>query len=97
MRVYQPTYAAVSNDPTAGISDLFAVIINEHLLPNEPYDPANYEAQKFDPLEEDCTVEHICDFVVEYINSDVLVRCGCSSYTCVGLTNHRAFYLTDSW
>lgn len=85
------------NVSTAGFSDLFAVIINEHLLPNEPYDPANYEPHKFNPLEQDCTVEDICDFVVEYINSDVLVRCDYTFGTRLGLTIYRAFYLTDFW
>lgn len=58
--------------------DLFAVIVNDSLLPSELHFPANYEPQKPQLLEEDCTVNHICDFVVEYINSDVLVRGRCA-------------------
>lgn len=56
-------------------SDLFAVIKNDSLLPSEVAEPASYESAGTYTLEEDrdCTVEDICDFVVEYINSDVLV------------------------
>lgn len=53
--------------------DLFAVIKNESLLPSIVHDPANYAPLTPTLLDEPCNVGHICDFVVEYINSDVLV------------------------
>ncbi|KAF6763911.1 RNA dependent RNA polymerase-domain-containing protein [Ephemerocybe angulata] len=52
--------------------DEFAVITDPSLLPNEHFDAANYEPPNFEPWERDCEVEDICDFFVEYINSDVL-------------------------
>jgi RNA-dependent RNA polymerase len=52
---------------------MFAVIKNDSLLPNEAADPANYDSAGTYTLDQDSTVEDICDFVVEYINSDVLV------------------------
>jgi len=36
--------------------------------------PANYEPLGTLELDRDTTVEDICDFIVEYINSDLLVR-----------------------
>lgn len=35
--------------------------------------PMNYESMGTHALERDVTVDDICDFVVDYINSDVLV------------------------
>ncbi|RXW18615.1 hypothetical protein EST38_g7238 [Candolleomyces aberdarensis] len=54
--------------------DLFAVIKNDSLLPSEAADPASYESAGTYTLpdDRDSTVEDICDFIVEYINSDVL-------------------------
>ncbi len=34
----------------------------------------HHTAHSYKELEEDSTVEDICDFIVEYIHSDVLVR-----------------------
>ncbi|KAJ3544083.1 hypothetical protein NMY22_g2912 [Coprinellus aureogranulatus] len=75
--------------------DLFAVIINDSLLPSELHLPANYEPQKFEPLEEDCTIGHIADFVVEYINSDVLVRHLCPNTLVLRTTQAVQGLLSD--
>ena len=53
--------------------DMFSVICHGPLLPNTFEDAANYESCGTKELDRDSTVEDICDFVVEYINSDVLV------------------------
>lgn len=44
----------------------------ELLTPNNEI-PAAYPPGETLTLDRDCEVEDICDFVVEYINSDVLV------------------------
>jgi len=54
-------------------SDIFCVIYEETLLPTSMEDPATYESAGTLTLDRECTVEDICDFVAEYINSDVLV------------------------
>jgi hypothetical protein len=49
---------------------------NPGLLPSVQTDPADEQASDPWTLEEgreDATVEDICDFIVEYINSDVMV------------------------
>ncbi|KAG6878981.1 hypothetical protein C0992_006116 [Termitomyces sp. T32_za158] len=52
--------------------DQFSVILYEPLLPSDAEDAANYEHAETRTIERDSTVEDICDFIVEYINSDVL-------------------------
>ncbi|GLB34759.1 putative RNA polymerase [Lyophyllum shimeji] len=52
--------------------DQFAIICYEPLLPSEIEKPAAYNSVGTFKLDRDSTVEDICDFVVEYINSDVL-------------------------
>lgn len=49
-------------------------------------------------LERESTVEDICDFIVEYINSDVLVRNFNREIYCAinWVILRRAYYLTDS-
>ena len=49
---------------------------NPKLLPTLECEPAEYDPVEIRKVEWDSTVEDICDFFVEYINSDVLV---CSS------------------
>jgi RNA-dependent RNA polymerase len=56
------------------LSDLFSVICHDLLLPTTFEDAASYKSCGTREIERDSTVEDICDFVVEYINSDVLVR-----------------------
>ncbi|KAH6918359.1 RNA dependent RNA polymerase-domain-containing protein [Coprinopsis sp. MPI-PUGE-AT-0042] len=52
--------------------DLYAVIQNADLLPPSPAEPADYASAGTKTLDRDSTVHDICDFIVEYINSDVL-------------------------
>ncbi|KAF5386830.1 hypothetical protein D9615_001534 [Tricholomella constricta] len=52
--------------------DLFSVICYEPLLPSDTDEPAAYKSAGTFTIERDSTVEDICDFIVEYINSDVL-------------------------
>lgn len=54
-------------------SDQFSVIFYEPLLPSDAEEAANYEHAETWTIERDSTVVDICDFIVEYINSDVLV------------------------
>ena len=53
---------------------MFSVICHDSLLPTTFEDAASYESAGTMTIDRDSTVEDICDFVVEYINSDVLVR-----------------------
>jgi hypothetical protein len=61
------------NPSDSPCSDIFSVIYEETLLPTSMEDPATYESAGTLTLDRECTVEDICDFVAEYINSDVLV------------------------
>ncbi|KAF7311429.1 RNA-dependent RNA polymerase [Mycena kentingensis (nom. inval.)] len=53
-------------------SDLYCVINYAPLLPTSQNEPASYPDGETFTLDRDSTVEDIADFVVEYINSDVL-------------------------
>ena len=53
--------------------DLYAIIKNPTLLPTVHAEAANYEGVGTRTIDRDSTIEDVCDFVVEYINSDVLV------------------------
>ena len=53
---------------------MFSVICHDPLLPTTFEDAASYESVKTLEIDRDSTVEDICNFVVDYINSDVLVR-----------------------
>jgi RNA-dependent RNA polymerase len=57
-------------------SDLYDVVFHGPLLPTEHIDPAEYPPGKTRENENrrPSTVNDICDFIVEYVNSDVLVR-----------------------
>ncbi|KZT71262.1 RdRP-domain-containing protein [Daedalea quercina L-15889] len=52
--------------------DLYSIIHFGPLLPTEHADPASYEGVPGHFLDRPSTVDDICDFVVEYLNSDVL-------------------------
>ncbi|RDB21068.1 putative RNA-dependent RNA polymerase 1 [Hypsizygus marmoreus] len=52
--------------------DLFSIIFYDPLLPATVEEPADYPAGKTFTLYRDSTVDDICDFVVQYINSDLL-------------------------
>ncbi|CAK5265089.1 unnamed protein product [Mycena citricolor] len=66
------------------LSDLFSVISYSQLLPTSTDDAASYADGSTLTLDRDSTVDDICDFVVEYINSDVL-----------GLLSDRLLILAD--
>ncbi|KAF7295512.1 RNA-dependent RNA polymerase [Mycena indigotica] len=53
-------------------SDLYSVIPYSPLLPSGQVAPASYPDGETFKLERDSTVDDICDFIIEYINSDVL-------------------------
>ena len=55
--------------------DEFLVIHNPALLPFKVHEPAAYTAIGPQPLDRDSTIEDVCDFVVEYMQSDVMVCC----------------------
>jgi RNA-dependent RNA polymerase len=44
------------------------------MLPTEHVEPAEYPAGEVRTIGWESTVDDICDFIVEYINSDVLVQ-----------------------
>ncbi|KAH9843166.1 RdRP-domain-containing protein [Rhodofomes roseus] len=52
--------------------DTYSVIHYGPLLPTEHADPASYESVPPNLLNRPSTIDDICDFVVEYLNSDVL-------------------------
>ncbi|CCM00004.1 uncharacterized protein FIBRA_02029 [Fibroporia radiculosa] len=52
--------------------DLYSIIKHGPLLPTEHEDPASYLSAGTRTLDRDSTIADICDFVVEYLNSDVL-------------------------
>jgi hypothetical protein len=56
-------------------SDLYDIIFHGALLPTEQIAPASYPEgmTRTNKDGRNSTVEDICDFIVEYINSDVLV------------------------
>jgi len=54
-------------------SDTYAVIQYGDLLVPEHYDPASYPPVAPFKLDRPSTIDDVCDFIVEYINSDVVV------------------------
>ncbi|KAF9481150.1 RdRP-domain-containing protein [Pholiota conissans] len=54
--------------------DQFSIICYDPVLPVSIETAASYEPLKTKNLGRDSTVEDICDFIVEYIHSDLLVR-----------------------
>jgi hypothetical protein len=58
-------------------SDTFDIIQHPPLLPPVHTIPGTYDPVETRTLDRDSTVADICDFVVEYIRSDVLVRFSC--------------------
>ncbi|KAF9526951.1 RNA dependent RNA polymerase-domain-containing protein [Crepidotus variabilis] len=52
--------------------DLFSVICHQPLLPTSLEQPMKYDSAGTLTLEKDSTVLDICNFIVEYINSDLL-------------------------
>ena len=73
-------------------SDTFAVIQESTLLPTTHVDPANYESAGTRTIDRDSNINDICDFVVEYVNSDVLVSALTSLFSPI-INNHcRGFF-----
>ena len=68
--------------------DMFSVICYDPLLPAKVEDAASYESCGTKEIDRDSTVEDICDFIVDYINSDVLVR---QFHVVIGLVNDLIF------
>ncbi|TFK54662.1 RdRP-domain-containing protein [Heliocybe sulcata] len=64
--------------------DTFCICKDPNLLPSIHIEPAEYEAVPPREKEEDSRIEDICDFVVEYIQSDV-----------VGLLSSRHLVIAD--
>ncbi|EGN95598.1 hypothetical protein SERLA73DRAFT_162413 [Serpula lacrymans var. lacrymans S7.3] len=52
--------------------DLYEVIQHSPFLVTEHHDPAEYPAGSIFTLDRPSTIEDVCDFVVEYIHSDVV-------------------------
>ena len=71
--VYYPIVLFHDIVNNVSLRDLFSIIFHESLMPIQAEDPANYEGLGTLELDREATVEDICDFIVEYINSDVLV------------------------
>ncbi len=68
LRCYKRAYSPI-------LRDEFLVIKYSELLPTDREDPASYEGVKPRLLERESTIDDICDFFVEYMQSDVVVRC----------------------
>lgn len=69
------------------------------LLPTKSVQPLEYSENAEFNLGKDCTIDDVCDFVVEYINSDILVSFYPVNSHLQRLTTQllRAFSPTDSW
>ncbi|KAG2355838.1 RNA dependent RNA polymerase-domain-containing protein [Suillus spraguei] len=52
--------------------DLYEIIQHPPLILPDHYDPASYPSGKPFTIERPSTIDDVCDFVVEYINSDVV-------------------------
>lgn len=57
------------------LSDEFLVIKDPTLLPTTHAEPASYEGVPPRLLERESDINDICNFFVEYMQSDVVVRC----------------------
>jgi RNA-dependent RNA polymerase len=64
---------------------MYSVIQYPPLLPPSQEKPAEYPDGDTLTLDRESTVDDICDFIVEYINSDVLV---CPTYYMVAAAYH---------
>ncbi|KAI0345277.1 RdRP-domain-containing protein [Trametopsis cervina] len=52
--------------------DMYSIIVESTLLPTEYVEPADYTGVGTWELDREATIDDICDFIVEYINSDLL-------------------------
>ena len=53
--------------------DTYEIIQHGPLLVPEHHNPASYPASRPFKLDRESTIDDVCDFIVEYINSDVVV------------------------
>ena len=65
-------------------SDTFAVILEPTLLPITHVEAASYESAGTREIGRNSDINDVCDFVVEYINSDVLASKATPSLACHG-------------
>jgi hypothetical protein len=55
-------------------SDLYEIIQHPPLILPDHCDPASYPLGSPFKIDRESTIDDVCNFVVEYINSDVVVR-----------------------
>lgn len=70
---YETLLSITDNSVIQNFSDMYEVIQYGDLLVPEHHDPASYTPQATFKLERPSTIDDLCDFIVEYINSDVVV------------------------
>ena len=86
----------ISIYPEILVRDLYDVYAeNPRLLPTLETDSATYLSAGTRTIDRDSTVDDICDFVVEYINSDVLVRVNRSGWCAAIIDTHPVGLLGD--
>ena len=70
------------------------------MLPSLQEEPASYPEAEVWTLDRDATIADVCQFIVEYINSDVMVRIFVDLdllSTATHSTAHRAYWPTGTW
>jgi hypothetical protein len=78
-------------------SDLYEIIQHPPLILPDHYDPASYPSGDPFTIERRSTIDDVCDFVVEYINSDVVVRQYWVSVSCsIAQMDCRGWYPTST-
>ncbi|KAG6376279.1 RNA dependent RNA polymerase-domain-containing protein [Boletus reticuloceps] len=70
---YEILFSIADNRIIPNFSDLYEVIQYGDLLVPEHHDPASYAPVPPFKLDRSSTIDDVCDFIVEYINSDVVV------------------------
>jgi hypothetical protein len=56
------------------LRDLFDVVKCATIFPTDLQDPATYPPGEVLTIDHESTIDDVCDFIVQYINSDVLVN-----------------------
>lgn len=72
-RLVAPPRQSVSS-LVSGCSDEYLVIKEETLLPSAQAEPASYTGVNPVKLDRDSTIDDVCDFFLEYMQSDIVVR-----------------------
>ena len=84
----------ISRDSQANyISDTYDIVLYKPLLPSVHVDPGTYDTAGVRELDRESEIEDICDFIVEYILSDVLVRF-MQNTSSITDNNVRGYFLT---